>query len=175
MPALHTATDLLFPLYAVPFSLGMVWGFHLQPFKQGLSRAKWGLLVALLVLAVLVLLESELIFHSTGTRWGAGPGILSTSLYSILFILCFLAFDTVSIPFPRFLHRLGAVTYGLYLLHPPLLEFFARFTQEFLPKLLAYPVLFQMMLTAAAIGVALLFITSVSKSPIRKSYRYLFG
>ena len=52
---------------------------------------------------------------------------------------------------------------------------FARSIQKFVPKLLAYPVVFQMMLTAVVIAVALLFMTSISKSPIRKSYRILFG
>ncbi len=175
VPALLTATDLLFPLYAVPFSLGIVWGFHLQQFKQRLAKAKWGLLVALAVLAVLTVLESESIFRLTGVRWGAGPGLLSTSLYSIVFLLCYLAFDSISVPFPKLFYKLGTVTYGLYLLHPPLLEFFARATQRFAPNVLTCPVGFQIMLAAAAIGVALLFMGLISKSPIRKAYRYLFG
>lgn len=175
MPSLHTATDLLFPLYAVPFSLGIVWGFHLQRLKEPLARARWGLLALVAILAALVLLESEFIVRATGVRRGAGAGLVSTSLYAVAFIVCFFGLDSVSVPFSKFFHRLGAVTYGLYLLHPPVLEFFARATQKFLPKVLAYPVVFQMTLTAAAIGVALLFMTAVSKSPLRKVYRYLFG
>ncbi len=175
MPALHTATDLLFPMYAVPFSLGIVWEFHLQRLKEALASARWGLLAAVAILAALVLLESELMLRSTGVRRGAGAGLLSTSLYAIAFIICFLTFDSVSIPFPRFLHRLGAASYGLYLLHPPVLEFLARATQRFMPNVLAYPLFFQMMLTAAAIGAVLAFVTSISRSPIRRVYRYLFG
>ena len=175
VPAWRSATDLLFPLYAVPFSLGMVSGLHLKQFKKTLANAKWGLLVALAALSVLVLLESELIFRLTGARWGAGPGTLSTSLYSNLFILCFLALESISVPFPKLFYRLGAATYGLYLLHPPLLEFFARATQKFAPKVLAYPIAFQTLLATATIGAILLFMTAISKSPLRKSYRYLFG
>ncbi|MDD3828952.1 MAG: acyltransferase [Anaerolineae bacterium] len=175
MPVLQTATDLLFPMYALAFSLGMVWGYHPQWFKEGLARARHGLLVVLVVLAVLVLLESELVFRTTGVRWGAGPGLLSTSLYSIALIFCFLAFDSISLPFPKLFQRLGVATYGLYLLHPLVLEFFARATQKFAPKVLAYPVVFQMALTAATIGAALLFMTAVSKSPLRRWYRTLFG
>ena len=175
VPALYIATDLLFSLYAVPFSLGIVGGFHLQRLKQVLIKARRYLFVALVILAVLVVIESELIFRSTDIRWGAGPGILSTSLYSVVFLLCYLAFDSISIPFPKLFYKLGAMTYGLYLLHPPLLEFFARAAQKFTPDVLAYPVVFHAMLTVAAIGIAFLFMTSISKSPIRKLYRYLFG
>ncbi|MBN1659125.1 MAG: acyltransferase [Anaerolineae bacterium] len=175
IPALDDATDLLFPMYAVPFSLGIATGFHLQQIKQGLAKVRWGLLVALAALAALVLIESELVFRATGIRRGAGPGTLSTSIYSIMLILSFVAFDSIVMPFPKLFYRLGVATYGLYLLHPPLLEFFARATQKFAPRVLAYPVVFQMTLTAATVGIVLLFMAAVSKSPIRKLYRYLFG
>jgi len=175
IPGWLPLTELSFPMYALFFALGLVLGFHLQPFKQWLDRAKWGLLVALIVLAALALLESEVVYQLTGFRRGGGPGTFSTNLYSIAAVLCFLAFSQVTIPFSKQIYRLGSATFGIYLLHPKVLEFVARAIQAFAPWMLAYQVLFQPVLVISGVGLPLLFMTVVARSPARKAYRYLFG
>jgi len=175
IPALQAAMELLFPMYAVFFSLGIVAGFHLGQLKQWLVRARWGLLAAVIVLGALAMIESEVVYHATGIRRGGGPGTFSTSLYSVAFILCFLAFYQVSIPFSKKIYGLGSASFGIYLLHPKVLEFAARATKKFAPWILAYQILFQPVLITLAVGAPLLFMTVVAKTPMRRFYRYLFG
>jgi len=175
IPALRRTTDLLFPMYAFFFAFGIVSGFRLQQLKWWLVRVKWGLLVAVVVLGALAILESEVVYRLTGIRRGSGPTTIPTSLYAAAFILCFLAFNKVSIPFSKNIYRLSSATFGIYLLHPKVLEFVARAIRKFAPSMLVYPVLFVPVLIVSGVGVPLLLMTVVVNSPMRKSFRYLFG
>ncbi|MFW6116591.1 MAG: acyltransferase family protein, partial [bacterium] len=175
VPSLHRATDLLFPMYALFFASGVVSGFHLESLKVWLSRAKWYLLAAAFVLGALALGESELVYRLTGVRRGAGPTTIPATLYAVALILCWLAFDRLALRFSKGLYQLGRAVFGIYLLHPKVLEFVARVVQKFTPWMLAHQVLFQPTLIVAALGVPLLFMTIVGKSPGRRFYRHLFG
>ena len=175
IPTLRAATDLLFPMYAFFFAAGLVLGFHLQELKERLARLKWRLLAALIVLGWLTAVESEVVYRLSGIRRGAGPTTIPASLYAAAFIFCFLAFHRTSIPVSKEIYWLGGASYGIYLLHPKVLEFSAKAMQKFVPWILAYHVLFQLTLVVLGVGGPLLFMTLVAKSPARRAYRYLFG
>lgn len=175
LPALRFATNLLFPMYTFFFAFGIVSGFNLQPITQWLVKVRWGLIVALVILGLLTLLESEVIYCLTEIRRAGGPDTISTNLYAVTFILCFLAFNKASIPFSKILYWLGSASFGIYLLHPKVLEFVARASQKFIPWILAYQVLFQPMLILLALIGPLLFMNMVANSRARRVYRYLFG
>jgi len=163
------------PRWAFFSTFGLVSAFHISQIKGWLARFKWRLLFAVILLGTLTVLEGEVMTRMTGERWG-GPLRLSGSLYALAFILCFLRFDKVSIPFSRALYQLGRRSYGIYLLHYTALEFFARVIRQIAPWILAYQVtLFVPVLITLAVGVPLLFMAAVRKSPMRRSYRYLFG
>jgi len=179
MPAVDLMIKLL-PMsssvrYLFFFSFGVVSGFRVQQLKLWLARLKWGLLLALVVLTPLAIVESELMFRATGMDWRSSPFTIASCLYVVAFVLCFLAFDQVSIPCSRLIYQLGRASFGIYLLHQPVLEFIARAIQKFVPWILAYQVLFLPLIVALAVGGPLLFMTAVARSPVRKSYRYLFG
>jgi peptidoglycan/LPS O-acetylase OafA/YrhL len=158
------------------FVLGVVSGLHLRQLKQWLARFRWHLLVAAIVLAILAVLEAEVIFHSTGVDWWRStPFSIPASLYAVGFILCFLAFDKIPIPFSRLVRQIGKVSFGIYLLHWTVLQFAARAIQEFTPWLLAPTALFLSVLVILAVGLPLSFTTAVARSPLRRYYRYLFG
>jgi surface polysaccharide O-acyltransferase-like enzyme len=175
LPTLHRATDLLFPMYAFFFAAGVVSGSNLRSFKLWLSKAKWYLLVAVIVLGALAMGESELVYRLTGLRRGGGPTAFSSSLYAAALVLCWLAFEQVAPPFSKALYQLSRAVFGIYLLHPKVLEFVARAVQEFTPWILAHQSVFQPVLVISAIMGPLLFMTIISKSPARRFYHYLFG
>lgn len=175
LAGLEKVVELLSPTYGIFFCLGVVAGLYLTPFKMWLSKVKVQLLAAVLVLGALVLIESEVVFRLTGVRQGGSPATLSNSLYTLAFVLCFAAFDEVRLPFSAALNRLGAASFGIYLLHPKVLELIARAVHKLIPWALTYQVLFQPLLVGIAIGASLLFMYLVSRSALRKSYRYLFG
>ena len=77
--------------------------------------------------------------------------------------------------FEKGLYELGKSSYGIYLLHSTVLMFFARAFQKYTPWILAYPPLFLLVLVALAVGVPFLLMRVVARSPLRRSYRYLFG
>ncbi len=162
--------------WAFFFALGIVSGFHLQEFKAQLDRYKKGLLVAVVVLGALAILESEMVFRSTGRDWPGSPSTILSSLYVVAFILCFLAFDNIAIPFSKTLNQIASKTYGIYLLHSQAMELIARVIRQIVPWMLAHQLLlFQPVVFIFGVGTPLLFMASVARSPVRKSYRYLFG
>jgi membrane-bound acyltransferase YfiQ involved in biofilm formation len=164
-----------FPGWAFFFALGAVSGLHVASFGRFLRRFKWVLLIATVGLAVAAMLEPQAAFHPQGVAWDRFLYSLSSQLYAVASILCFLAFQEVAIPGPRILSELGRASYGIYLLHPPLLNLAARGTRQVAPWILGHQILFQPLLIVFSIGVPLLLMRAVSKSPARKSYRFLFG
>jgi len=179
MPVVDRLTALLPPCSFLRliffFVFGILASFHLRQFKQWLARLKWILLPATVVLGLLAIFETDVIYRSTGVDYRGSSLTVFASLYALSFILCFLAFDKVRIPFAKHLYQLGSRSYGIYLLHPTVLKFVARFLQKFAPWILAYQMLYLPVLIILAAGGPLVFMKCVAKSPVRRSYRYLFG
>ncbi|MCL5999495.1 MAG: acyltransferase [Chloroflexi bacterium] len=165
----------LFLRWASFFVLGLVIGFHLDACKQWLTRMKRVLLASLIVLIVLALLEPQLINMLTGEDWSGSLLPITTNLYAVTFILTYLAFDTITVTFSNVLSIFGSKTFGIYLLHPTLLELTARLVYHIAPWMLEYQFLFQLVLVICGLGVPILFMTAIAKSPTRRYYRYLFG
>lgn len=157
------------------FAFGVVSSFHLKQLKEWLRRHKWHLLVAVIVLGLMTVIEPEIVYRSTEKELYFGANPLSRCLFSVAVILCFLAFDRISISFSGILHQPGRRSYGIYLLHSQVLEFVARVIRQIAPWILACQSVFQPLLVVMGVGVPLLFMATVSRSGARKFYRYLFG
>lgn len=164
-----------FPGWAFFFALGVVSGLHVARLRQLLGQLKWGLLIAVTGLGVASILEPQAPLHATGVDWGRSLHSVSSHLYAVAFILCFLAFYDVSIPGSRIVAQLGKNSYGIYLLHPPLLEFIARSIRQLTPWVLAYQVPFFVLLVVLGVAGPVLLMYTVRRSPARRSYHYLFG
>jgi membrane-bound acyltransferase YfiQ involved in biofilm formation len=178
IPAPHTLLKVAFPLFfswLFFFTFGVVAGFRLSGLKKWLSRYRWALLVVAIALGAATIIEPELIYRSVGKEWRGGVKAISANLYAVAFISCFLAFHQVPIAFSRLLHQLGKRSYGIYLLHPKLLEYVARGIRLLLPWMLAHQALLQPTLVALAVGGPILLMTIVAKSPARGFYQHLFG
>lgn len=158
------------------FPLGIVCGLHRARFKQWLARARWVLLIAVIVLGILSIVEAEWLYAATGDfTWAHSSFKLSSCLYAAVFILCFLAWDARSVPGARSLDQLGVMSYGIYLLHPKSMEIVARVIYHVAPWLLSQQVLLQPIFIVVSVGIPVLLMNLMARSRFRASYRYLFG
>lgn len=166
-----------FPGHLFWFTAGIVVGFNLKAFQRFLTRGRWLWLAATLFLFGLGVYEWEAVLRFSGQDWLPPRNTIIDSFYAAAFILTFLAFDKVSLPFPKQVGDLGGKAYGVYLAHMPAIELTARGVYHIFPALLAYQILFVALLAIAGLAVPLLLMAVVSLSwlPTRRYYRYVFG
>jgi surface polysaccharide O-acyltransferase-like enzyme len=169
------APTCFFARYAVYFPLGIVFGFHLQRMKQWLVKVKWGLLSLAILFAFLTLVEQEYLYRNTALIYGATFPSLSSFFYTNFFILCYLAFANVEIPLSKWIYQIANKSYGIYLVHPLILALTAKSIYHIAPWMLKYQAIFQPLLIVVGIGMPLLLMKLVLKTPAKKTYRYLFG
>jgi membrane-bound acyltransferase YfiQ involved in biofilm formation len=166
----------LFVWWVFYFPLGVVCGLHVRRFSQWLVQHKGKILVATVVLGVLAILEPEVIYRTTGVEWRFVPLTITTTVYAVAFVFCFLSFEKIPEVFSKAFSRFNKAALGIYLLHMTAMAYVARFIRQIAPSLLAYPVLFlNPLLLIVGLGVPLFLMNVVSKSPARKYYRLLFG
>lgn len=160
--------------WAFFFSFGVVYGSRLRELQSRVARFKWYLLIGVVILGALAILETEVIYHLTEIDQRGSPLTILASLYALTFILCFLSFDKVSIPFSKAIQQIGAHSYGIYLVHPLVLLYMPHliFVSTWM---LAHPRLYLPISVSLAVGIPYLLMTIVAKSRARRSYRYLFG
>jgi peptidoglycan/LPS O-acetylase OafA/YrhL len=156
------------------FSLGAVCFLHHQRAKLLLGRFKWQLLISVIMLATLqlaVVFRAE--FPLDPARFDSFT--FSSTFYALAFILCFLAFDKVRIPFASALRWLGTRSYAIYLIHFTAQVAISKLIYLFAPFLLKYQIVYQPVLIVGSIGVPLLFMQLIARSPLKKYYHFLFG
>lgn len=179
MGALEPLVDMVpkwfFPVRIFWFTLGVVVGFHMRAFERVLHRIRWWALGLTLLLFPLGILEWELIQDLSGQQWLAHRETLLDSLFAVAIVFSLLGFKKVSIPYSAQLNELGSKSFGIYLIHSPVMEYGARALYHLAPWLLASQWLFQPLLIVLGLGVPLLMMAAVSRSPARVYYRYSFG
>jgi surface polysaccharide O-acyltransferase-like enzyme len=167
-----------FPLHihlAFYFVLGLVVGVRRQDFELRLKGRALHFLLAALVLGALALVEAEMVYRATSLDWRSSTNTLPTSLYALAIIFLFLAITDIPKPVARISHSLATKMLGIYFVHSLFLEFVARATQKLVPGLLAYTVLFQLVLVTSALAGSMLIMEAGSRSPLRRYYKYVFG
>jgi peptidoglycan/LPS O-acetylase OafA/YrhL len=165
----------LFPARLFWFSFGVVAGFHLQELKAWVTRWRWQLLVTLIISFCIGIPEWELYFRLSGLDWLSHRETLIDTVYSAAFLLCFIAFDKLSLPFPKQLGELGAKSFGIYLVHSPVMEYTARAVYHLAPWILLHQILMQPILVVVGLAIPLIAMEMVARSPARRFYSYLFG
>jgi peptidoglycan/LPS O-acetylase OafA/YrhL len=165
----------LFPTRIFWFSLGMVAGFHLVELKALLVRIKWPALAAAVALIPLGMVEWETILRLSHQPLLTHRETLLDSVYSLAALMAFLAFDKTTLPLARRLEELGSRSFGIYLVHSPVMEFTARGLYHLAPWVLAYQIVFQPLIIVTGLGIPLLLMALIDRSPARKYYKYLFG
>jgi peptidoglycan/LPS O-acetylase OafA/YrhL len=175
-PQVLKILDWVFIGWAFFFILGMVVGFRRKQVWGWLARYKRVLLAATMLLGVLSVVESQLIYRATSDwDWAYATLKLSSISYAVAFILSFLAWDARPSTFDRVVERLGGISYGIYLIHPKVLELMARVIYHVAPGILAQQLVLVFLLVVLVLGGCWLLMTVVARSPIRRVYRYLFG
>lgn len=178
-PAIRAAATMLpkwfFLAHLFWFSAGVVAGFQQQVFKTVLERSRGWLVPALGVLFVLGVIEWELLLNWSGSPWRENRATLIDGLYAATMILSFLAVANLRLPFPNTLVALGTQSFGIYLVHGIVMEYFSRGLYHFAPWILGQQWLFQPMLIALGLSVPLLLMWAVRRSPSRGLYSYVFG
>lgn len=164
-----------FPQWCFLFVFGLVSGFHLEKLKQWLANYRPVLLAGAIVFALLSIAESEVASRLTGQDLHGSLWMMTANLYSLCVVTSYLAFSAIPIPFSPMLYQLGAQSFGIYLVHPLVLEFVARAIYHLAPQSLAYHGLFALLLIVLGVGIPVLAMPAFARSPARKSYHYLFG
>ena len=158
------------------FTLGIVACLQLKSFKIWLERYKWYFLMITIVLIPLGVIEWEMYLKWSGQLWTSHRETILDGVYSLSFIFAFLAFDKiVSIPFARQLDSLGSKSFGIYLIHSPVMGYTARVLYHLTPWLLGYQGILLLVLIVVGFGIPLLMMYVVNKTPARRYYQYIFG
>ena len=164
-----------FPGFIFWFAMGIVIGFHLERFKANLFRMRWLFLGGLVVFFVIGMVEWEYLLHASGQSWIGPRETLIDNIYAGFFLLTFFGFESARWPLPGQMSSLGTKSYGIYLVHAPVLEYTARLIYHVVPLILAFQFILQPVLWIAGLGIPLLMMALVNRSPIRRYYQYLFG
>jgi peptidoglycan/LPS O-acetylase OafA/YrhL len=169
-----------FPSRIFFYTLGIVYGMHFsrsKEFRQRLVQARWGLFVASIVFLILGTIEWEILQTSS-----SDPSTFifqlethTDNFYALAFILGYLAFDEFTPPFPKQLEIVGGLSYGIYLTHWSVQEYISKFIYHLLPWVISYQIIMQPILIVFGLGLPILLMTIVKRSPARYYYRYLFG
>jgi peptidoglycan/LPS O-acetylase OafA/YrhL len=164
-----------FPVRIFWFSLGIVAAFHLRQLKEWAGRFRRGLLGVLMAAFVVGIVEWEIYLWLSGLEWLNHRETWIDNVYCAAFLLCFIAFDKISVPFAKGLVYLGTRSFGIYLVHSPVMEYVARGIYHLAPGLLAHQIVLQPILIALGIAVPLVAMAVVERTPARRFYRHLFG
>jgi peptidoglycan/LPS O-acetylase OafA/YrhL len=164
--------------FAFYFPFGVVCGMFPQVVKTPLNRFKIWLPWLTLFFFGLSAVESAIAYHLGGRVWptGGDQTKLTSALFSITLILCFLVFDQISaIPFNHTITKLGVHSYGLYLSHYLVLSITARLIQMIMPGVASQGWLLLPLLFILTVVLARGLMEGVARLPTKRFYRYLFG
>ena len=157
------------------FSLGIVVGFNVKTFQDFLVRSKRLFLGLAIVLIPLGMLEWEIVQLVVNEGWLQHRETLLDAVYSLAVIFAFLGYYQSKIPAANALNDLGSKSFGIYLVHSPAMTYAARAIAVLIPSLLAYMILFVPIMIIVALGVPLLMMSFVARTPLRSYYKFIFG
>ncbi len=168
-------TGWLCPWYAFYFPLGIVWGFRYSTLKATLERFKWSLAMLTAILGIASMIESEAIYwHTHNYGWARGGLKFSSMLYALSFIAFFMSFEWKRTPGHQLITQVGNHSYGIYLVHPKLLEVAARLVYNLLPTILGCQAVYQPLLISVGVGIPMLMM-SIARPSLKRLYTYVFG
>jgi surface polysaccharide O-acyltransferase-like enzyme len=157
------------------FVFGLALNFHLEEIRGWLIRTRYFWLAALILFSVAAVVETEVYFELKLGDWRGGVETLAATLYTISFLMVFIAFDNIQFPYAALLGKVGQKSYGIYLMHPIVLMLTAKAIYHLIPAVLAWQGLFVPLLMVFGLAVPLVLMRLVARTPLRIGYHYLFG
>lgn len=164
-----------FPHLVFWFVLGVVAGANGPVLIARLAAWKPLLPWMTAALALAGIVEWELLLRASGREWLAPTATVIDGLYALAVILTFLAYAPIRVPAKQMWQALGERSFGVYLMHAPVLEFAARGLYHAVPATLEHQAVFQTLLVGAGLLVPIAVMATVNRSAARSSYNYLFG
>jgi hypothetical protein len=164
-----------FPVRIFWFTLGIVIGFNLNEFKAKAFKYRWVFLTLTLIFLIASIIEWEVLIQASGQPWLDHRETFFDLFYAGMFFLSYLVFDKFPLPFGRLIGDLGPKSYGIYLTHALFIQYTARIIYRIYPTLLGNQLLLQLVLVVVGLGMPLLMMAVVKRSPLRAAYTYLFG
>jgi peptidoglycan/LPS O-acetylase OafA/YrhL len=165
----------LFTGFLFWFTFGVVFGFHSAEIKSAFTRLRWLALAGLVVVFAIGMVEWEALLHASGQAWIAPEETLVDQVYAGLFLIAFLGFEQAALPGMKAISQIGTKSFGVYLVHSLALIYTAKLVYHFVPALLGVQWIFQPILYAAGLGLPLLLMELVARTPARRFYSVLFG
>jgi probable poly-beta-1,6-N-acetyl-D-glucosamine export protein len=157
------------------FASGIVAAFHVKEFERILARLKWGALATALTFIPLGILQWELMQSISAKEYLQHRETFLDSVYAMAVILSVLAFRITNQRIAKPVEQLATKSYGIYLAHPPVMEYFARTVYHLAPWLLAYQLLFVALVAVIGLGIPLACMAALKRSRFRGFYHYIFG
>jgi len=168
---------LLYLRFSIYFPFGISAGMYPKKVSDTLSPIKSFLPWLALFFYGLAAVEAIFAYELGAAYWPRGNDQtkLTSALFSITFILCFLAFNRIQLPYQKLLKKLGTRSYGLYLSHYVILGVWAKLVVWILPEPLSSGWIVLPLLFFGTAAFAMLLMEFVSRSPIKRLYPYIFG
>ncbi len=157
----------------LPFFLGIAFGMNpnlLQIFK----KYKTVLLLIYPVILLFDVLESDFLIRTfNNIHIGAYQGTISYNLFWLLSIVLIMLWEKS--PNSKFLSRIGAKSYGIYLLHFPILSLLSKYLVSHIPSVMTFPLLPVTLLLVCGIALPMAAIEITNRTYMRHYSQYLFG
>ncbi|HET7010802.1 MAG TPA: acyltransferase [Anaerolineales bacterium] len=165
----------LFIVHIFWFALGMVLGSHAPRFRETLKRWRPWLGAAALAGFIGGAVEWEALLRLSGRPWLENRTTFVDGFYALAFIFWFIASSETGAAVGRGLAFLGSRSYGIYLVHSPVMEVFARGFYHLAPWILSQQLLLQPILIVFGMSVPLVMMELPRRTALRPAYAYLFG
>ncbi len=158
------------------FPFGLVFGLHSSVFTPWLRRYRWQLVAATIFFGVSSFVEYQIADYLNGELW-IGPTFsgFSRNFYILFFILAALTIDIKAPRLTKIVNTIGAHSLGIYLANIPVVYVIAVAMYRLTPQILGIQPVYVTVLFTAGLGIPLLLMWLVRRSPFRPAYRLLFG
>lgn len=163
-----------FPVRLFWFSLGLIIAFHKDlwvKFLEGKTKYWIGLTILLYIVGFF---EWEILLRKSALDWIETRETLLDGLYAFSFLMAFLS-SRQELLLRNKVEKIGTQSFGIYLAHIPVMEFFSRAVYHFVPWILGQTLLFIVLVAIVGLVLPLTIMWVFRNSFLRRFYVYIFG